>query len=269
VLRAAGYDAGVEVHRLPTRRVPLEGWLRVDNGSGSALGNDNNSFALDARLDAAFGRARAEASARERFGLRFGAGVHFESAEDRLGIAGTTADGFLFYRPPTVSGPRHVVEGHVVAFAGPVKLTVEGALAEEGRSKDTDGNPTAPRVAEDAVISRGGSVELGWMIFGPWRRHGAWPVQTPVQTWDWGALELGGRIERLGLGMGARDVTVRGATSASVAVRWWATSFAALSAATYFTAYDTPPIEEPDRSSAWLRDVQLDEHQCPSSAASP
>jgi phosphate-selective porin OprO/OprP len=248
----AGYDAGFEVHRLPTRRVPLEGWLRVGNGSGNALGNDNSSYALDARLDAAFGRALVGASASERFGLRFGVGVHLESAEDRLGISGTTSDGFLFYRPPTVSGPRHVVEGHLVAYAGPVKLTAEGALAKEGRSKDTDGNPETPRVAQDAVVSRGGAVEVGWMIFGPWRVHGSWPVQTPVQTWDWGALELAGRVERLGLGMRARDVTAGGATAASIAVRWWATSFAALSAATYFTAYDAPPIEEPDRASAWL-----------------
>ena len=248
----AGYDAGLEVHRLPTPRLPLEGWLRVGNGSGNALGNDNSSYALDARLDAVFGRARVDAPARERFGLRFGAGMHVESAEDRLGIAATTADGFLFYRPPTVSGPRHVVEGHLVAYAGPVKLTVEGALAKEGRSKDTDGNPDTPRVAQDAVISRGGVVELGWMIVGPWRRAGAWPVQTPKQTWDWGGLELGGRVERIGLGMGARDVTAGGATAASIAVRWWATSFAALSTAAYFTAYDTPPIEEPKQSSAWL-----------------
>lgn len=247
-----GYDAGFEVHRLPTPRLPIEGWLRVGNGSGSALGNDNSSYALDARLDAAFGRARVDAPARERFGLRFGAGVHAESAEDRLGISATTADGFLFYRPPTVSGPRHVVEGHLVAYAGPVKLTVEGAIAKEGRSKDTDGNPDTPRVAEDAVISRGGAVELGWMIVGPWRRAGAWPVQTPVQTWDWGGLELGGRAERIGLGMRARDVTAGGATATSVAVRWWATSFAALSVAAYFTAYDTPPIEEPDQKSSWL-----------------
>ena len=194
----------------------------------------------------------ASAWARERFGLRFGAGVHLESAEDRLGISGTTADDFLFYRPPTVSGPRHVVEAHLVAYAGPVKLTAEGALAKEGRSKDTDRNPETPRVAQDAVISRGGAVELAWMIFGPWRLQGSWPVQTQVQTWDWGALELAGRVERSGLGMPARDVTAGGATAASIAIRWWATSFAALLAATYFTAYDAPPIEEPDRSSAWL-----------------
>lgn len=247
-----GYDAGVEVHRLPTRSVPLEGWLRLGNGSGSALGNDNSSYALDARLDAAFGRAVAGGSAQERFGLRFGAGVHLESAEDRLGISGTTSDGFLFYRPATVSGPRHVAEAHLVAYAGPLKLTAEGALAKEGRSKDTDGNPTTPRAAQDTVISRGGAVELAWMIFGPWRLQGSWPVQTPVQTWDWGALELAGRAERIGLGRGARDVTPGGATAASVAVRWWATSFVALSAATYYTAYDAPPIEEPESKSAWL-----------------
>lgn len=56
--------------------------------------------------------------------------------------------------------------------------------------------------------------------------------------------------------MGARDVTAGGATAASIAVRWWASSFAALSAATYFTAYDAPPIEELARSSAWLRIVR-------------
>lgn len=139
----AGYDAGLKVHRLPTPHLPIEGCLRVGNGSGNALGNDNSSYALDA----AFGRAVAGASARERFGLRFDVGVHVESAEGRLDISDTTADDFLFYRPPTVSGPRHVVDGHLVAHAGQVKLTVEGALAKEGRSKVTNGNPHTPRVA--------------------------------------------------------------------------------------------------------------------------
>ncbi len=136
-----GFDAGLEVHRLPTPRLPIEGWLRVGNGSGSALGNDNNDYALDARLDAVFGRALPGAPARLPFGLRFGVGGHLESAEDRLGITGSTADGFLFYRPPTVSGPRHVVESHLVVYAGPVKLTVEGAMAKEGRSR----TPTVTR----------------------------------------------------------------------------------------------------------------------------
>jgi len=247
-----GYDFGLEVHRLPTPRLPLEAWLRVGNGSGSALGNDNKDYALDARLDVALGRARAGAPASVPFGLRFGSGFHAEVAEDRLGVGGKTADGFAFYRPATVSGPRWLAEGHLVAYAGPVKLTVEAAIAKEGRQADTDGNPKTPRVAEAPVISRGGFVELGWMVVGPRRRHGRWPVESPVGTWDWGALELGARAERLVLGDGAPDVKPGGATAGSAAIRWWTTSFLAVSLAAYYTRYDVAPIEEPDRRASWL-----------------
>ena len=246
------YDLGLEVHRLPTPRLPLEAWVRVGNGSGSALGNDNSDYALDARLDAAFGRAVTGAPRSVPLGLRLGAGLHAESAQSRLGVSGTTADGFLFYRPATVNGARYVVEGHLVAYGGPVKLTVEAALAKENRSANLSGNLATPDVALDPVLSRGGFVEIGWMVLGPRRRHGAWPVDSPIGTWDWGALELGARAERLGLGMGARDVQSGGATSGSAAVRWWATSFAALSVAAYYTAYDQAPIEEPTVTRSWL-----------------
>jgi phosphate-selective porin OprO/OprP len=247
-----GFDAGLEVHRLPTPRLPVEAWLRVGNGSGSALGNDNSDYALDARLDAAFGRAVTGAPASLPYGLRFGAGLHAESAEDRAGVGGTTAGGFLFYRPVTVSGPRTLTEAHVIVYAGPVKVTAEAALARETRSRDTDGNPDTPRVAQDPVVSKGATVEVAWMITGPRRRHGLWPVQSPAGTWDWGALELAARAERLSLGGGAKDVKAGGATAGSAALRWWVTSFCAVSAAAYFSAYDAAPIEEPDRTRSWL-----------------
>jgi phosphate-selective porin OprO and OprP len=248
----AGYDFGVEAHRKPTPGLPIEGWVRLGNGSGSALGNDNSDYALDARLDVALGRAVTNAPASRRFGLRFGSGLHAEVAESRLGISGTTADGFLFYAPATVSGPRYVTEAHLVAYGGPVKLTVEAALGKESRSIDLSGNPDAPSVPLPSVTSRGAFVELGWMITGPWRRHGMWPVQSPFGTWDWGGLELGARVERLDLERGARDVTPGGATSGSAALRWWVTSFVAASAAAYFTDYDTAPAVEPGRTKSWL-----------------
>jgi phosphate-selective porin OprO/OprP len=246
------YDAGVEVHRAATARVPIEGWLRVGNGSGSALGNDNDDYALDARLDVALGRARTGVAATVPFGLRFGSGLHLESAYDRLGIAGATADGFVFFDAPTVSGPRYLTEGHVVAYGGPVKLTVEAALAKESRSKDTDGNTATPPVPEASVISKGAFAEAAWMIFGPWRRHGAWPVDSPIGVWDWGGLELGARAERILLAQGAPDVVPGGAWSTSGALRWWTTSFLAASLAVYYTRYDVAPVEETDKRTSVL-----------------
>jgi len=108
-----GRDLGAEIHKLPTAALPLEGWLRVGNGSGAVLGNDNSDFAVDARLDVALGRARPGADSSQLFGVRLGTGLHLDSVEDRPGITGETADGFTFYRPPTVTGPRRIAEAHV------------------------------------------------------------------------------------------------------------------------------------------------------------
>lgn len=250
-------DLGVEVQKLPTRALPVEAWLRAGNGSGAVLGNDNSDFALDMRLDVVLGRAQPGAGAASLLGLRLGGGLHLDSVEDRPGVSGTTAGAFTFYRPPTVSGPRRVAEAHAVVYAGPVKVTGEIAVAHESRSKDTDGNPDTPRIQLPETMSAGGYVEASWMIFGPRRLPGAWPVETPWNRWDWGGLELAGRFERLELGKGAPDVQAGGATSGAVAVRWWATSYAALSAAFYGYAYDTAPIEEPDRKDTWVALLRL------------
>jgi phosphate-selective porin OprO/OprP len=255
-----GRDLGVEIHKLPERALPIEAWLRVGNGSGAVLGNDNSKFAVDFRLDVALGRARPNLRAivaTAPLGVRLGAGLHLDSVEDRPGVTGTTSGGFAFYRPPTVSGGRRVAEAHAVVFAGPVKVTGEVAVAREGRSRDTDGNPDTPRVALQGTTSSGAYVEAAWMIFGPRRKPGAWPVQTSWDRWDWGGVEIAGRFERLDLGMGAKDVVAGGATSGSVAVRWWATSYVALSAALYGYSYDTPPIEEPLRKDTWVALTRL------------
>ncbi|WP_050435980.1 hypothetical protein [Chondromyces crocatus] len=238
-------DVGIEVHRFPTPSLPIEVWVRGGNGSGNVLGNDNSDYSIDARLDAAFGRALPTASATTLLGLRLGAGVHAEAAEDRPGVRATTADGFLFYRSPTVFGPRRVMEAHLVAFAGPVKLTAEVTYAHESRARDTDGNPATPRVSQDPINSSGMMFEVAWMAVGAWRTPGVWPTSTGSGPLP-GALEVAGRFERIDLARGASDVTPGGATAGAAAVRWWATPFAALSAAGYMTYYDLPPIESPE-----------------------
>jgi phosphate-selective porin OprO and OprP len=252
-----GRDLGAEIHRMPTDSFPVEAWLRAGNGSGAVLGNDNSDFAADMRLDVVLGRARPDSAPSSFFGLRLGGALHLDSVEDRPGISATTAGGFTFYRPATVSGARRVAEAHAVVFAGPVKLSGEIAVAHESRSKDTDGNPDTARVPLPQVMSAGGYVEAAWMIFGPRRAPGAWPVRAPWNEWDWGGLELAGRFERLELGKGAPDVQAGGGTCAAVAVRWWATSYAALSSAFYGYAYDVPPIEEPDRKDSWVALLRL------------
>lgn len=254
-------DVGVEVHRLPSPALPIEAWLRGGNGSGSVLGNDNSDYAIDARLDAVFGRAMPDASPDLTFGLRVGGGLHAESAEDRPGVRGTTADGYLFYRSQTVNGPRRVAEAHLVALAGPIKLTAEVAHARESRAKDTDGNPDTPRVAEDPVSSSGASVEIAWMAIGAWRTPGVWPAAAPSgAAFLPGALEVAGRLERLDLSYGARDVAPGGATAGAAAVRWWAAPFVALSVAGYLTLYDVPPIESPGETRSWLGLVRATFH---------
>jgi len=253
-------DVGLEVHRLPTRSMPLEAWLRVGNGSGSVLGNDNSDFALDARLDVALGRANGDVSGAPFFGLRLGSGVHVENAEDRLGVRATSADGFLFYRSPTVFGPRYVAEAHASLYLGPVRIQGELGTARESRAKDTDGNPDTPRVPLDSIRSTGGFVEAAWMLTGQRRSPGVWPTVSPGRSWGFGALELAGRFERISLGRGARDIEPGGATSASFALRWWATRYGALSAAGYVTAYDVAPIEEPGTTRSFLGIVRATFH---------
>ncbi|EYF04642.1 hypothetical protein [Chondromyces apiculatus] len=252
-------DVGLEVHHLPSPRLPIEVWVRGGNGSGNILGNDNSDFAIDARLDAVFGRALPDADPTQLLGLRVGGGVHAESAEDRPGVRATTADGFIFYRPQTVYGPRRIMEAHVVGMVGPVKATAEITFARESRARDTDGNPETPRVDQDPVFSSGAMLEVAWMAVGAWRTLGTWPTASGTGILP-GALEVAGRLERIDLAYGARDVTPGGATAASAAVRWWATPFAALSAALYWTGYDVPPIESPDATDSWLGLVRATFH---------
>ena len=238
-------DMGVEVQYTPDG-LPLEARARLGNGTGSALGNDNTTPAAYAGLDLVLGRARRGASPENEtsaFGLRVGAAASFETPRDRAGIAGGTAFGFTYARPVVVSGQRWVGESHVVAFLGPARLSVEGAFADESRSRDDDGDTRTPRVSTPAVDSYGLTAELAWMLAGAPRR----PHQAP----GGGALEATLRYDGLWLDRGAADVAENGAQGGSAAVKYWATDFLAAAIALDYTDFDIPPVEAPDRHRAW------------------
>ncbi|MBU8898051.1 hypothetical protein DRW03_32225 [Corallococcus sp. H22C18031201] len=249
-------DLGLEAQWTP-EGLPLETWVRVGNGSRSPLGNDNNQPALDARVDGRWGRSRGDAAA--SWGLRAGAGVHVERAFDRPGIGGTGPQGFTFYRPPPVSGPRSVVEAHARVDVGAVRVLAEGAAAWERRARDTDGNPATPREALPTLRSQGASLEVSWVVLGQPRGDGqGWPLAregAPSLSLDSvpeGAVEVAARVERLWLGRGAADVTRGGTTGGAVAVRWWTTSFLGVGLAGYLQHHDVAPLEEPAQRNSWL-----------------
>ncbi|WP_044278279.1 hypothetical protein [Myxococcus stipitatus] len=253
-------DLGLEARWTPSS-LPLETWVRVGNGSRSPLGNDNQLPALDVRVDGRWGRATGRAES--FWGVRVGAGTHVESAYDRAGIGGIGPQGFVYYRPPPVSGPRTVTEAHARVDVGPVRVVAEAAAAWERRSRDTDGNPDTPRESLPELQSQGATLEVSWVIWGKprtdsplWPQAGEGSVEALQALREGqlphGALEVAGRVERLWLGRGAADVTSGGSVSGALAVRWWATSFLGVGLAGYLQRYDAAPLEEPDRRTSWM-----------------
>ncbi|WP_249351498.1 OprO/OprP family phosphate-selective porin [Corallococcus exiguus] len=235
-------DLGAEVQWTPAS-LPLEGWLRLGNGSGSPLGNDNAQPSVDVRLDV------------RHSGVRVGAGAHVEDAFDRPGIGGRGAQNFLFYRPPPVSGYRTVTEAHGRLDAGPVRVDVQAAAAWEHRSRDTDGNPATPRESLPSMSSQGLGVEASWVIRGMPRKGARWPeplAGVGSEGIPSGSLELAARVERLWLGRGAPDVVPGGTTGGALAFHWWVTRFLGFGVAGYVNHYDTPPVEMPTRDWSYL-----------------
>ncbi len=246
-------DLGADVHFTP-HDLPLEGWLRVGNGTGSPLGNDNALPAGYGALDLVLGRAWVGAPADRRvYGLRLGGSTLVESTRDRDGIAGRTSLGFVYFRPVVVSGLRVVAEGHAVAYAGPVRLTVEGAVARESRSKDADGNPATPRVDLDAISSYGLTTEVAWVLLGSPREVGRAPRARGSADggWSGGAVELAARYDGMWLARRARDVRVGGSQGGALALKWWPVDFMAATLAGDVTHYEAAPLEEPDRRVSW------------------
>ncbi|MBL8913076.1 MAG: hypothetical protein JNM17_20440 [Archangium sp.] len=246
-------DLGAEIFVTPPR-VPLEAWVRGGNGSRGPLGNDNNHLALDARLDLVLGNERFFEPPDSNWGVRFGVGTHLEEAFDRAGLGGNTAAGFLFYRPPPVSGLRRVGESHLAVNYSRFRLLIEASLALENRSRDTDGNPNTPREELAAIGAWGVSTELSCVVRGDtgafysWRRT---PLPQGFPRWKGGAVEVAARFDRLALGLRAADVVPGGATGGTVGVKWWPTSFFGVGAVGYLLRYDTAPLESPDRLWSW------------------
>ncbi|MCB9595015.1 MAG: hypothetical protein H6719_20025 [Sandaracinaceae bacterium] len=246
-------DAGAEV-RIAPREAPVEAIVRVGNGSGSILGNDTPIPAGYASADLVLGRAWSGASASDRgWGLRLGAAGMIESVRDRNGVAGTAPLGFVYYRPTIVSGERLVGEAHAITYLDTVRLTFEGALAQESRSRDDDGNPSTPRVALDPIRSSGLTAELAWVALGGARAPGFAPTLAPGSSGAWagGALEVAVRFDALWLGWGAADVTEGGALAGGASVRWWPVDFVTVTLAGHVTRYATPPIETPQEIWSW------------------
>lgn len=264
-----GRDTGVELHYTPD--LPLEGWFRVSNGSPSPFTNDNGSLAFTGRIDATAGRSRWNATGHEPWGLRVGVGAVFDDTFDRAGAPGRIATGFTFYRPPTVAGLRRVVEGHALAYAGPVRALLEVGSAVESREADTDGNPATPRVNLEPSLTRGGALEVAWMVTGERRIASTWPIwgrKNPF-AFDHPAVELALRGERVDLGRGARDVPTGGATAGALSGNVWLNELTALTLAGYLYAYDRAPIEELDRLSSWILMARMTLFLNPSPVGSP
>lgn len=229
-------DVGIDL-RLTPRDLPVEARLRIGNGTGSALGNDNALPAGYAAVDLVLGRARRGSDAAN--GLRLGVAGFAEDARDRDGIVGQTPLGFVYTRPVVVSGRRLVGEAHAIGWLGPLRLTVEGAASHEARA----GDPATARVALDAIHGFGATAELAYLLIGEARRPGEAPGP--------GAFEAALRYDGLWLARGADDVRPTGGQGGAAGLKWWATEYLAASLTGYLTRYAEPPIEAPDRRWSW------------------
>ncbi len=237
-------DAGLEL-RLSPIDLPLELRARIGNGTGSPLGNDNALPAGYLAIDLVLGNASRHHRTADT-GLRLGLAGFIEDSRDRDGIAGTTPLGFRFYRPAVVSGRRLVGEAHAIAWLGCWRLTLEGMMSDESRSRDDDGNPATPRLDLPSTQSHGLTVEAVVSLMGEARRPGQQP-----DTSAGSALELALRYDGLWLGRGAEGVTSGGAQGGAVGLTWWPTSYLAASLSGYALRYDAPPIETPDETVSW------------------
>lgn len=245
-------DLGADVHLRP-REIPVEAWLRVGNGSGSLLGNDNALPAGYGALDWVAGRAWTGSAARDReWGGRIGASLLVEDVRDRDGISGQTPLGFVYFRPVVVSGLRAVGEAHIVGYWGPLRWTTEGALARESRSRDDDGNPSTPRAELGTMHSYGLTSELAWVVGGRAREVGRPPRGDDEEAlFSLGALEVAARYDGMWLGRDAVGVRLGGSQGGAVSIKWWPSKFLSVTTAGYWTHYDAPPLEEPNVHGSW------------------
>lgn len=247
-------DLGATVDLTP-KRAPIEIIGRISNGSGgTALANDNALPAGTLVVDLVFGRARrATATGEEPWGLRVGGAAMVEDVEERDGSAGRTPMGFVYYEPIRVSGLRVVAEGHVVAYVRKLRFTFEGAMAREGRERDTDGNPATARDVLAPTLSFGATTEVAWVVLGGARGVGTAPTPRVDRDGRWagGALEIAGRWDGLWFNEWTRDVTPGGSQGGALAIKWFPVEFLAASLTGYGTVYDAPAPERPTTRISW------------------
>lgn len=244
-------DVGVETRFVP-RRAPIEAIVRLGNGSTNLIENDNHTPTGYAALDLVLGRAWVGGQ-NELLGLRLGAAALLDERSAHDSIAGVTPLGYVYTQPVVATGLRTIVTAHAIAFAGPVRLVVEGGFVQEGREDDDDGDPTTPALELDPVRSWALTGELTWTIRGGWRQLGRRPEVASLLDgkWDGGALELSARADRFWLGRGAEDLFRTGGTSPALALKWWPTRFLALTAYGDATIFDAAPVDTPDRRWGW------------------
>lgn len=248
-------DVGAGIRVAPAQ-IPVELNYRVGNGSGSVVSNDNPYPAVHGAADLVLGRAWLAAhdpdGEPETFGLRLGLGGMEENAADRDSIKGVTPLGFVYARPIVVAGIRRIGAAYAIGYAGPVRLTFEGAIADESRNRDDDGNIETPRRSLSSVESHGATAEVAWVIVGEPREVGHAPRAKPG-PWRGGALEVAARFDALWLLHGSDDpsVTENDSRGGSLSLKWWPTSFMAATVSGSFTAYDVPPVETPDVDATW------------------
>lgn len=239
-------DLGVEARTL-AGALPFELFARVGNGSESPLADSDDGLAFSTRADLVLGRERGERDT--FFGLRLGLGHVRERTRDRVGVGGTLpTTGFRFQRGVTVSGVRHLVGAHGVIELGPLRATVEGGFAREGRKRDHDGDPNTPRMALDSVESWGVSSELTYVL----RGHATAVGQLPLAADERHFVEVAARYERVRYGLATTDVTNGGAHVVGLGLRWWPTWWLAIGAAGHTFFYDVPPIDDPARDRGYV-----------------
>ncbi len=237
------------------REVPLELRLRVGNGAGGILGNDNPQIAGYGALDLVLGRAR-RGGAGKLLGMRLGVAGMYEHAAARNSIQAVHPLDYVYVQPVPIEGPRAVGEAHLIGYAGPARLVVEAAIGRESRRADLDGDPDTPTQPATALWAGGITTELDVVVLGLPREVGLPPAAKPG-PWRGGALELSARFDGMAVNRHAPDVAPGGSLGGALAVKWWPIDLMSLAVAGYGLHYDRPPVDQPDRRWSWGLLVRL------------
>lgn len=240
-------DLGVGI-LVARREVPLELRLRVGNGSSELAVDQGPQIAGYGALDLVLGRAR-RGHAGELLGLRLGVAGLVEHAAERPGIQAIHPLRYAYTSPVPIAGLRSVAQAHLIGYAGPARLLIEGAIARETQAPDPEGDPAAdgPRPGS---WSGGLSAELAIVALGLAREVGLPPAAQPG-PWRGGALELSARSDWLTVNRGVASQEPGGSLGGALGIRWWPIDLLSLTLAGYGLRYTTEPLGQPDQQQSW------------------